>query len=97
MSDLDDRINECLPTAMATVQAVDVRASFLLMGDLHGHHYQWLSSTATNRHGVATVDFAFVSSCDQLVTGPAHARGGTLDLLMTDGHDLVRVTVLAPL
>ena len=29
--------------------------------------------------------------------GPTHARGGTLDLLMTDVHDLVRVAVVAPL
>ena len=28
-----------------------------------------------------------VSSCDQLVVGPTHARGGTLDLLMTDVSD----------
>ena len=37
------------------------------------------------------------SGCDQLVTGPTHARGGTLDLLMTDVPDLVRVAVVAPL
>ena len=35
-------------------------------------------------HGVAAFDFATVSGCDQLVVGPTHARGGTLDLLMTD-------------
>ena len=29
--------------------------------------------------------------------GPAHARGGTLDLLMTDVPDLVRVAVAAPI
>ena len=52
-----------------------------------------------NRHGVAALDFATVSGCDQLVIGPTHARGGTLDLLMTDVPDLVRVkhTYLAPL
>ena len=39
-----------------------------------------------NRHGVAAFDFATVSGCDQLVVG--NARGGTLDLLMTDVPDL---------
>ena len=29
--------------------------------------------------------------------GPTHARGGTLDLLMTDVPDLVRVAVVAPI
>ena len=78
--DLDDRIFDCLLTSMATVQAEDVRASFLFVGDLNGHHQEWLGSTTPNRHGVAAFDFATVSGCDQLVVGPTHARGGTLDL-----------------
>ena len=65
------------------MQAEDVRASFLFVGDLNGHHREWLGSTTTNRHGVAAFGFALVSGCDQLVVGPTHARGGTLDLLMT--------------
>ena len=32
----------------------------------------------------AFIDFAAVLGCDQFVVGPTHARGGTLDLLMTD-------------
>ena len=32
-----------------------------------------------------------------MVVGPTHARGGTLDLLMTDVPDLVRVAVVAPI
>ena len=91
--DLDDRIFDCLLASMAVLQAEDVRASFLLVGDLNGHHQVWLGSTTTNRPGVAAFDFATVSGCDQLVVGPTHARGGTLDLLMTDLPDLVRVTV----
>ena len=66
------------------------------MGDLNGHHQEWLGSSTTNRHGVAALDFATVSGCDQLMIGPTHARGGTLDLLMTDVPDLVRVAVVAP-
>ena len=42
-------------------------------------------------------DFATVSGCDQLVIVPTHARGRTLDLLMTDAPDLVRVAVVARL
>ena len=34
---------------MAAVQAVDVRSLFVLMGDLNGHHQEWLGST---RHTV---------------------------------------------
>ena len=37
----------------------------------------------TNRHGVAAFDFATVSGCDQLVAGPTHGCGGTLDRHMT--------------
>ena len=46
---------------MAFVQAEDVRAFFLFVGDLNGHHQEWLSSTTTNRHGVAAFDFSTVS------------------------------------
>ena len=87
----------CLLASMAAVQAEDVRASFLLVGDLNGHHQEWLGSTTTNRHGVAAFDVAAVSGCDQLVVYPTHARGRTLDLLMTDVPDLVRVAVVAPI
>ena len=51
----------------------------------------------TNRDGVEAFDVAIVSGCDQLVVGPSHARGGTLDLLMTGVPDLVRVTFVAPI
>ena len=95
--DLDDRIFDCLLASMAAVHAEDVRASFLFVGDLNGHHQERLGSTTTNRHGVAAFDFATVSCCDQLVVGPTHERGGTLDLLMTDVPDLVRVAVVAPI
>ena len=38
-----------------------------------------------------------MSGCDQLVVGPTHALGGTLDLLITDVPDLVWVSVIAPI
>ena len=82
---------------MATVHAVDARASFLFVGDLNGHHQEWLGSSTSNRHGVETDNFATVSGGDQLVIGPTHAHGGTLDLLMTDVPDLVRMAVVAQL
>ena len=39
--DLDDRIFDCLLTSMAAVQAEDVRASFLVVGDLNSDHQEW--------------------------------------------------------
>ena len=56
-----------------------------------------MGSTSTNCHSVAGFDFATVSGCDQLVIGPTHARGGTLDLLMTDVPNLGWVFVVAPI
>ena len=95
--DLDDRIFDCLLTSMAAVQAENVHASFLFVGDLNGHHQEWLGSTTTNCHGVAAFDFATVSGCYQLAVGRTDACGGTLDLLMTDAPDLVRVSVVVPI
>ena len=71
---------------MAAVLAEDVGASFLFVGDLNGHHQEWLGSTTTNRHSIAAFDFATVSGCNQLV-----------DLLMTDVPDLVWIAVVAPI
>ena len=63
--DLDDWIFDCLLTSMAAVQVEDVRASFLFVVNLNGHHREWLGSATTNGHGVAAFDFATVSGCDQ--------------------------------
>ena len=93
--DIYDRIVDCLLTSIAAVQAEDVHASFLFVGDLNGHH-EWLGSTNTSRPGVPAIGFATVSGCDQLVVSLTHAHGGTLDLLMTDVPNLVRVSVVAP-
>ena len=82
---------------MAAVQAEGVRASFMFVDDLDGHHQEWLGSTTTNSHGVTAFKFTTVSVCDRLVVGPTHARGGTLDLVMTDVPDLVRVAVVSPI
>ena len=71
--DLDDWIFYCLRASMAAVQAEDVSASFLFVGNLNHHHVEWLGSTTTNCHGVAALDFATVFGCDQLVVGPTHA------------------------
>ena len=94
--DQDDRIYDCLLTSMAAVQAEDVRASFLFVGDLNGHHQDWFGSATTNSYCVAAFDFATVSGCDQLVVGPTHARFAILDLLMTDVPDLIQIAVVAP-
>ena len=59
-SNLDERIFNCLLASMAAVQAEDVRASFLFVGDLNGHNQEWLGSTTTNCHGVAAFDFATI-------------------------------------
>ena len=52
-----------------------MRAFSLFVGDLNGHHQEWLGSMTTNRHGVAAFDFATVSGLDQLVVCSTHARG----------------------
>ena len=46
---------------MAAMKDEDVSAAFLFVGDLIGHHQEWMGSTTTNHHGVAAFDFATVS------------------------------------
>ena len=76
--------------------ADDVRACFLFVGSLNGHHQEWLRFTTMNRKGAVAFDFVTVSGCDKLVIGSTHARGGTLDLLMSDVPVLIRVAVVKP-
>ena len=69
--DLDDRIFYCL-LSMAAVQAEDVRASLMFVGDSNANHQEWLGFTTqqwmgsttqqwlgstTQPHGVAALDF----------------------------------------
>ena len=68
----------------------------MLVGDLNSHHQNDGDEPTTNRHGVAAFDFASGSGCDQSVVGPTHTGGGSLDCVMTDVSDLVRVAVFAP-
>ena len=74
-----------------------VRASFLFVNDLNDNHQEKLGSTTMNRHGVVSYDCTTVSGCDQLVVGPTHARGGTLDHVTTADPDQLRVAVVAPI
>ena len=93
--DVDDRIFDCLLTSIAAVQAEDIRASFLFVGDLMAIIRRgWVLPTRTI-YRVAAFDFATLSGCDQLFVGPTYARGETLDLLMTDVPDLVRAAVVS--
>ena len=94
--DLDDRIFHYLLTSMAAVQAEDERASFLFVGDLNGHHQEWLGSATTNRQccSLWLCNYVWLRPVG---CRPDHALGGTLDLLMTVVPDLVRVFVVAPI
>ena len=53
--DLDDQIFYYLLASMACVQAEDFCASLLFVGDLNGHHQEWIGSTTTKRNGVAAL------------------------------------------
>ena len=79
--DLDDQIYDCLLTALAAVQAADARASFLFVGDLNGHlRNGWVQLPRTVMALRPSI-LPLCQGCDQLVIGPTHARGGTLDLI----------------
>ena len=74
-ADLDDQNFDCLLASMAAVQAEDVHASFLFVGDWNAHHQEWLGSATTNSHGVAAFNFATVQGCKKtqvFLFCPAH-------------------------
>ena len=96
--DLDDSIYDCLLSSMSDIQEQDRKSSFIFVGDLNAHHQEWLNSTsATDRHGIAALDFANLSGCVQLINEPTHQLGNCLDLLLTDVPGVVDSVVKPPL
>ena len=67
---------------MAAVQAEDVCGSFLLVGDLNGHHQKWLSSRTTDRHGVVAIDFATVKVKVFYGQGPPSGESTTTECMV---------------
>ena len=78
------------------MQAEDMRAAIVFVGDLNVSHQEWLGSSTTNRHGDAAFDFVTVFDLYQLVVGPTHECGGSLVLLMTDVPFLIQVVLQHP-
>ena len=71
---------------------------FIFVGHFSAHQREWLTSVSpTDAHGRAALDFANVSGCSQLVSGPTHRTGNCLDLVLSDAPDAVKVEVKAPL
>lgn len=96
--DANNDLYDCLLTAMASIQSVDVKASFIFVGDLNAHHQEWLGSISpTNRNGLAALDFSNLSGCEQLIQGPTHNSGNCLDLALTDIPGVVQTFTLAPI
>ena len=69
---------------MAKVQTWERKASFQFVGDVNAHYERWVGSSTTNLQGGAARDFASLSDCEQMVTGPTRIDGGVLDLVQTD-------------
>ena len=93
----DDGVFDCLLESMGRIQSQDRKTAFCFFGDFKGHHSEWLGSSRTDVHGVATCDFAALSGCTQLVRGSIHHAGGILDLVMSDVPDLCKVRVGYPI
>ncbi len=80
------------------IQDDDRKTAFVFVGNFSAHHREWLQSVSpTDSHGHATLDFANVSGCSQLLTGPAQLAGNRLDLVLADIPDTVKVPAMAPL
>ena len=85
---------DCLCEAMVSIQSVDRKSVFCLVGDFNCHYSEWLGSRITDAHGVAVFDFATVADCSQLVNRPTHRAGGVLDLVLINVPDLCNKHVL---
>lgn len=65
--DANYSICDCLLNSIATVQDVDTRASFVFIGYVNAHHWEWLNSISpTDAQGKTALDFSYLSRCDQI-------------------------------
>ena len=96
--DLDDSIYDCLLGSMGNIQEMDPKSAFIFVGDVNAHHREWLNSVSpTDCHGIAAVNFATLSGCEQIIGEPTHRLGNCLDLLFTDVPAVVNSVVQPPL
>ena len=79
------------------IQFQDRKSAFYFFGNFYWHLSEWLGSSRTDVHGVATCDFNALSGCTQLVRCSTHRAGGILDLVMSDVLDLCKVRVGCPI
>ena len=80
---------------MAAMQAEDVRASFLFVGNLNGYDQEWLGSMTKNRHGVADLtSWPCLVVISWLLAQAMHMV--ELNLRMTDVPNLVQVAIVGP-
>ena len=62
-NDLSDKIFNCLLTAMAKVQSVDRKTSFVAVSDVNAYHEEWHGSSTITMLCRAALGFASSSGC----------------------------------
>ena len=78
----DDSIYTCLKNRMSDNP---LATSFTFIGDFNAHHKDW--SSKTDSHGLAAINFANTSRCQQLIRESTHTSGNCLDLVFTNNSN----------
>lgn len=79
----------------ATIQSIDQKPVCLFIGDMNGHHQDWLGSTWSGRRGFTAFDLFHRVVMWPVGCWSSRQAGSTLDLPYTDMPDLFRVFVVA--
>ena len=92
--DLSANIFDCLLMAIAYVQAVDRKASFLFVDDVNAYHEEWLGSVTTNLHGIGLrVTLPHRRAVSRWLRTLHPIDEGVFDLVLTDVANVVDVRV----
>ena len=63
--------------------------NLIIIGDFNLPDICWTSLTGSSSLSNLFCDFVFESNLSQLVSGPTHVKGNTLDLLLTNNENLI--------
>lgn len=78
------------------VQSQDSKASFVICGDCHAKHSEWLNSNSTDQHGRSALEFCVYSDFIQLIEEPTHisiATSKVCEYIGTSEHRAVEMNI----
>lgn len=84
--------NDVLDKVTTSLRSLNLDRDILLLGDFNAPDVDWNSLSTSSWRSTALCDLVFDMNLVQLVSGPTHVHGNTLDLVFSNCTERVTVT-----